>query len=939
MTDSQPTFDFKPEFVVDLFLRSYAGAAAPTLAEVQQRVDELLVGPFSLLREHATTIVQEILHRIDVRIGAASVLEDCTGHEAWLDTANRDNWRLWPRLRDYLRDRERLPVNVLAELDRSTDQTLDQLESPLRAGRWDRRGLVVGHVQSGKTTHYTALAAKAIDAGYRIVIVLAGMHNSLRSQTHDRIDRQLIGRDSCVLQSSGNQTSRLLGVGEYARELGHADIPFSIFTCTNSSENGDFKDQVAKQVWIHVNEGARLVMVVKKNATKLRQLRDWLRMLLSEQGTAGAPSLILQPTLIIDDEADQASVNTRDADQDPTAINGLIRELLVSFARVGFVGYTATPFANIFIDPSATGNSPRFGPDLFPKSFIVSLKAPNNYIGPGIVFGHAGDESVGLVAADPLPMYVPVNDSSTWIPSPHRKDFLPGPLPPSLREAISLFVLTCAARAARGDDRVHNSMLVHATRFVAVQARVFEQVEEELRSLQTLLSHGSPATREDLREKLSTIWNGRIVAAHPAFQTRLGDGCSPLPSWDEVWQQAPAAAARIRVMKINGSSDDALAYTREPNGLSVIAIGGDKLSRGLTLEGLSVSYFLRTSSMFDTLMQMGRWFGYRPRYADLCRVYTTRDLYGAFREIALAIDDLRGDLERMALASRTPEDFGLRVRTPSDGLLITAANKLRRGETVQVRFAGEHVQALQIPSGGPAAQKNRDALDRLVQSLSAPKREIRGDLSPHFIWHDVPAAQVVEFLTSYDAYRTHSFLNHCEQLRRYIQDRISQQELVTWTVCIIAVRPGPNVSRVSIGDIEIPLNARGPDKDKSVPPNQFAMRGVTGSKDESVDLSAAEYRAAVQLTQDLERRSGKQEAELSQIPARDDARSVRPSTRGLLLIYPIKNPNGEAANYLVSAAVSFPNSPSAAPLIYTVNDVWQAEYGFAGDWDENGQLA
>src|SRR5262249_48571145 len=226
----------------------------------------------------------------------------------------------------------------------------------------------------------------------------------------------------------------------------------------------------------------------------------------------------------------------------------------------------------------------------------------------------------------------------------------------------------------------------------------------------------------------------------------------------------------------------------EPNGLSVIAIGGDKLSRGLTLEGLSVSYFLRTSNMFDTLMQMGRWFGYRPRYADLCRVYTTADLYSAFREIALAIDDLRADLERMALAKRTPEDFGLRVRTPSDGLLITAANKLRRGETIQVRFAGEHVQALQVPSSGPAAQRNRDALDRLVRNLPAPLRTIRGEDGPHFLWHDVSVDTVLEFLTSYDAFRTHCFLNHCEQLRRYIRERVDQEELNTWTVCIVSIK-------------------------------------------------------------------------------------------------------------------------------------------------------
>jgi hypothetical protein len=933
MSPQGEPFEFRPEFIVDLFLRSYAGAASPTLAEVHQRVDGLLVGPFAPLRNSIGEIVQEILHRIEVRIGAASVLEDCQGHEPWLDATKRDQWRLWPRLRDFLGDRERLPVAVIGELDRSTHQTLDQLESPARAGKWDRRGLVVGHVQSGKTTHYTALAAKAIDAGYRIVIVLAGMHNSLRSQTHDRIDRQLIGRDSCVLLAGGGQAARLLGVGEYARELGHPDIPFSIFTCTNSSENGDFKDQVAKQVWFHVNEGARLVMVVKKNATKLRQLRDWLRMLLAEQSGSGAQSLIHQPTLFIDDEADQASVNTRDVDQDPTTINGLIRELLTSFARVGFVGYTATPFANIFIDPSAASKQSRFGPDLFPRSFIVSLKAPNNYLGPAVVFGHPGDDSVGLRAEDPLPMYVPVKDSAAWIPSPHRKDYIPGALPDSLKEAISLFILVCSARAARGDERVHNSMLIHATRFVAVQARVFEQVEQELGTLQTLLSHGSTVTREDLETQLRQVWETRLVAEHSAFRKRLGDGCLPLPSWEKVWKHLAAAAAKIRVMKINGTSDDALAYTREANGLSVIAIGGDKLSRGLTLEGLSVSFFLRTSSMFDTLMQMGRWFGYRPRYADLCRVYTIGDLYRAFREIALAIDDLRADLERMALARRTPEDFGLRVRSPSDGLLITATNKLRRGETVQVRFSGELVQALQLPATGPAAQSNREALQRLLDRLPKAQLSVRGKDQGHLVWHNRSASEVLEFLTSYEAYRTHCYLNRCEQLRRYIQDRADHMKLLKWTICLLQ---GMSDKTVAIGGNSVRLVKRTVDREKDLPPSRADYKQVAGRAEEAIDLTQEQYDNALRLTNEEERLQGK---ELSPVPGREQVRVARPPEHGLLLLYPIEHPaaGGEGSDYLVSAVVSFPEDRSAPQLTYTVNDIWRAEYGFMTDWDENGQ--
>ena len=811
-----------------------------------------------------------------------------------------------------------MPVTVLAELDRSTDQTISRLESPNRGGRWDRRGLVVGHVQSGKTTHYISLAAKAIDAGYRIVIILAGMHNSLRSQTHDRIDRQLIGRDSCALHDPTVQASRLTGVGAYARDLGIEEVPFSILTCTSAAENGDFKDQMARQVWFQVNEGARLVMVVKKNATILRKLRDWLRMLLAEQNAVSSQQLIHHPTLFIDDEADQASINTRDPDQDPSTINGLIRELLVSFARAGFVGYTATPFANIFVDPSVSPGQPRFGPDLFPRSFIISLKAPSDYVGPAVVFGHPGDDSVGIAPQRPLPMYLAVIDSQAWIPAPHRKDHVPGPLPESLREAIRLFILNCTARAVRGDHRVHNSMLVHATRFVMVQNKVAEQVEQELTALRTLILHGSTETRRQLEEELRRLWEIRICGPHAIFQERFGDRCATVPAWTDVWNNMPASAEKIRVMKINGSSDDALAYARSLEGLSVIVIGGDKLSRGLTLEGLSVSYFLRTSSMFDTLMQMGRWFGYRPRYADLCRVYTTADLYSAFREIALAVDDLRADLDRMALANRTPQDFGLRVRTPSDGLLISAANKLRRGETVQVRFAGELVQALQIPSMGAAAKANRDAIVRLVSDLPAPERSIRNAPTSHFVWQTVPAANILEFLTSYDAYRTHCFLNHCEQLRRYIQDRIAHAELTSWTVCLVSKR-GENA--VQIGGLMVPLIDRRAETEKVFPAGHFGAKQVAGRAEEAADLTSEEFRDALEQTWELERREGKVETELSKWPAREEIRSVRPPQRGVLLLYPIRDQTGLDGEYLVSVAVSFPNSTTAEPLIYSRNDV------------------
>ncbi len=926
-------FGFKPEHVVDIFLRGLSVGATPTVEEVHQEVEAMLVGPFASMQPHMNEIVSEILRRIDVRIGAADVLENPIDHEPWLETADRSMWRLSPRLLAYLSDHERLPVSVLNELDRSTDQALMRLESPSRAGKWDRRGLVVGHVQSGKTTHYTMLAAKAIDAGYRIVIILAGIHNSLRSQTHERIDRHLLGRDSCELTPAGGH-SPITGVGQYARQQGLEDVPFSMLTCTTAAENGDFKDQLARQVWFQVNEGARLVMVVKKNGSILRKLRDWLRVLLTEQSASGDRRPIRHPTLFIDDEADQASINTKDPDQDPSVINGLIRELLTSFERVAWVGYTATPFANIFIDPSANQSQPqsRFGDDLFPRSFIISLKPPSDYIGPSIVFGHPGDESAGIAPQERLPMYKEVRDATPWIPSPHKKDHVPGPLPVSLRQAIRHFVLVCAARACRGDGNAHNSMLVHATRFVVVQGHVFNQIQQELSTIQALLSFGAPGTVQQYRDELHDLWNDEIAANHAAFKKRLADKCSSLPNWEDVWSEIPRAVNRIQVMQINGTSDDSLAYARCPEGLSVIAIGGDRLSRGLTLEGLSVSYFLRTSNMFDTLMQMGRWFGYRPRYADLCRVYTTRDLYGAFREIALAIDDLRADLDRMARANRTPKEFGMRVRTPPDGLIITAANKIRRGERIQVQFAEELVQALQMPGSGAAAQANRDALARLFGRLPPARRSIRGEPSPFFLWDNVPAAHVLEFLTGYEAYRTHSFLNNCEQLCLYIKDRVADDELTDWTVCLVSRTPGKDVPIVQFAGFELPLISRKYDTDRAMPQGNVDFQAIAGRVEELADLSAVQFKAALESTNSIERTLGKK---LSTIPAREDGRAVRPAKRGLLLLYPIIPISPPNEDFVVSAAISFPKSIRAKALTYTVNDVWRAEYGFTEDWDES----
>lgn len=921
-----------PSSIIDMYLRDlFRPDDAPTPEAVSQTVMDLLGSSpfFRHLLPHHRQIVDEIQRRITVRIGAATALDNSENHEVWLPGEDRSAWRLWPRLQRYLASEKRFAISVLAELNRSTDATLERLESPKRTGRWDRRGLVVGHVQSGKTTHYTALAAKALDSGYRIVIVLAGVHNNLRAQTQSRIDEYLIGRDSRAIREAV-RTAQLenqgrIGVAEADWNRGETFDDFQVITNTTSDDTGDFK-AVEQQMWFQVTEGARLVMVVKKQRNVLVGMTNWLNSLMATN--SGHQGTIIHPTLIIDDEADHASVNTADAQSDPTTINRLIRQLALCFSRVSLVGYTATPFANIFADPDSD-HAHAFGPDLFPRSFIVNLKAPSNYVGPDKVFGNPGDEDAGIPPSPALPMHVPVSDAGSWIPEKHKKTHEPGPLPPSLREAVRLFLISTATRVARGHSDFHSSMLVHATRFKLVQSRIKDQLERELSDLASLLTHGASATRRNLLAELRGIWDREVAQKYDAFRSALPDDSGELPAWNEVADALSKTAARFRVMAINGESADALAYTTAKEGLWVIAVGGDKLSRGLTLEGLVTSYFLRTSSMFDTLMQMGRWFGYRPGYADLCRVYTTPWLQGAFREITLAFEELRDSFDEMARARRQPIDFGLKVREPSAKLLITAGNKIRRGATVDVRFAGELIQSLDVPRSGRSAENNRRTLEQLVRSLTgAPAGNVRGRQTGWHVWHEQSPDKVLSFLERYEAYHEACLSDGCARLREYIQERLAAGELHEWTVCLISVTR--TAQRVLIAGHDVGLSRRAAqDNDPLV----YRMDALAGRQEEAVDLSAEEFQSA------------KHESGVSgvEIPGRESIRNARPPRRGLLLLYPLTRTKDDEApqdpldSYALGVCVGFPSRLKGKTLRYTVNTVWRREQGQTGDWDEDGQ--
>jgi hypothetical protein len=262
-------------------------------------------------------------------------------------------------------------------------------------------------------------------------------------------------------------------------------------------------------------------------------------------------------------------------------------------------------------------------------------------------------------------------------------------------------------------------MLVHVTRFVAVQDHVRFQVEEAVRSMRRKIGRGIEA--DGLLAQLKELWELDFAPTSAGVSELSPPEERPpaLHTWDEVRAALPDVLEDIEVRSINGTAKDALDYATPGSTLKVIAIGGDKLARGLTLEGLCVSYFVRTTKMYDTLMQMGRWFGYRPGYLDLCRLYTSPDLVRWFGHIADASEELREEFDYMASAKLTPEQYGLKVMS-HEVLTVTSPLKMRNAETLSLSYSGTRPQTILFHRDSKIQEANLAATDDLISSLGQP---------------------------------------------------------------------------------------------------------------------------------------------------------------------------------------------------------------------------
>ena len=606
---------------------------------------------YAQLGEPNTAVIDQYFAEIDEQVEAqtkfrkGSISQKKDFREAGWYARNPDG-PLWKALHDRMLNSGL--KDAVSTIDDESDFIVGSLAAPKQKG--DRRkGLVIGNVQSGKTANYASVIAKAVDAGYKLVIVLAGLHNNLRDQTQQRLDRDL-----------GNTR----------------DANSTWFSLTKPGEDigTDHQDNANRIV---ASKGGATLGVVKKNVSRLTNLRDFLAVI--------GNGLEKLPILIIDDESDQATPDASGkGDSDPTRINQLVREIWELVSNGTYVGYTATPFANMFM-PSDDPENDGYGEDMYPNDFIFAMDTPENYFVAAKLFGIDPEYDVDEAPVPDVVRSVSEQERALVAPAGNKdKDDFQPERPESLERAIKWFVVATAVRHLRGQAQEHSSMLVHTTHLKAPHFLIKEIIDDFLKPLK------QRAVVEDV-EEFKEVFIDEINRAQELYT-----GADEAPTWPQVKKYIPTVLRKLRTVVDNSDTppDQRLSYIDGPQ--TVIVVGGGTLSRGLTLEGLFVSYFTRSSRTYDTLLQMGRWFGYRPGYEDLQRIWVSEGLEDDYAHLALVEAEVRQTVQELIARGEEPANVTLAIRQHPGRLEITNPNKMKRAIQVAADFEGHRMQATKI---------------------------------------------------------------------------------------------------------------------------------------------------------------------------------------------------------------------------------------------------
>jgi hypothetical protein len=718
--------------------------------------DELLAKVLAMLRAWSPDIddatIQGVKRQLESSMGVShSVGQGLHGGDIapWVqDVKASIPWHYWDAYVKQLRTKN-FGNEVIRVLDQDTENILTECGNPLEPGPWISKGLVMGDVQSGKTASYCGLISKAGDAGYKIIVLLTGMIEDLRAQSQERLDEGFVGRDSRKLLTK-DRSDTPIGAGRFSTKRPN------VLTSIDSDFLKANQEALGGIPLGNISEPVLLVM--KKNVSPLSNLIEFL----DSQMKKGVKQLDL-PLLVVDDEADNASVNGR-KDEEPAAINRLIRELLERFSRASYVAYTATPFANVLINPD-------IDKDLFPANFVYSLETPSSYLGVMSYFGD--DASHGDAVRN-------IQDAEKLLPYTHKKDHQVAGLPESLKDALGVFLLSCAVRDHRKEPLRHRSMLVNASRFTDVQARIA-----------TLLNNELYVLSEDIKQYLASdaVWSNHasLVRLHELWLEHYADvGLE----WNELRRMLYEAISSVKVITVNQKSDESdrlnySLYEKSRYGRRVVAVGGLTLSRGLTLEGLCVSYFYRNSKAYDTLLQMGRWFGYRPGYDDLCRIWVDPEAKGWYSHLAEVVTELRRDITRMHAQRQPPRRFGMRIRSHPDALIVTALNKMRNANEVRVAvsYSSFGAETPLLPDSADRNDMNLARVKDFVERLSTAT--LKGN---RLFWGGIEKAQISRFLNGLDILEINTpFMRDATSKSRPLIDFISGnsvKELDMWDVCM-----------------------------------------------------------------------------------------------------------------------------------------------------------